>query len=194
MHDLGSLPMAIPDFTVSGVLPPYLGRTPADSAAMSPYPASLVEIANKMCASNERKAIMRGLLDYRQQLATVGLQAGFQWLSGSFIEDIETLESRYPKDIDLVTFLHRPETVRADPDWSAFLANQPLLNPKQVKAAFRCDCYFVDLDSDPTGMVSQTRYWFGLFSHRRGGLWKGMLTLPLAVSADDTDALALVTS
>ena len=53
--------------------------------------------------------------------------------------------------------------------------------------------YFVDLDSDPTGVVSQTRYWFGLFSHRRGGLWKGMLELSLAVSADDTDALALVT-
>ena len=185
--------MAIPDFTVSGVLPPYLGPTPVDIAAMSPYPASLVEIANKMCASNERKAIMRGLLDYRRQLATIGLQAGFQWLSGSFMEDIETLESRHPKDIDLLTFLHRPVAVRADPDWSAFLANQPLLNPKQVKATFRCDCYFVDLDSDPTGVVSQTRYWFGLFSHRRGGLWKGMLELSLAVSADDTDALALVT-
>ena len=53
--------MAIPDFTVSGVLPPYLGPTPVATAAMSPYPASLVEIANKMCASNERKAIMRGV-------------------------------------------------------------------------------------------------------------------------------------
>ena len=84
--------MAIPDFTVSGVLPPYLEPTPVYIAAMSPYPASLVEIANKMCASNERKAIMRGLLDYRRQLATIGLQAGFQWLSGSFMEDIETLE------------------------------------------------------------------------------------------------------
>ena len=185
--------MAIPDFTISGVLPPYLAPTPVDIAAMSPYPASLVEIATKMCASNERKAIMHGLLEYRQQLATVGLQAGFQWLSGSFMEDIETLEGRSPKDIDLVTFVHRPAAARADLDWSAFLAHQPLLNPTQVKASFRCDCYFVDLDSDPTGIVSQTRYWFGLFSHRRGGLWKGMLALPLAVSADDTDALALVT-
>lgn len=184
--------MAIPDFTDSGVLPPYLGPTPAAIAEMSPYPASLVEIANKMCASNERKAIMRGLLDYRQQLATIGLQEGFQWLSGSFMENIETLESRPPKDIDLVTFVHRPAAVQADPDWHAFV-NQPLLNPKQVKATFQCHCYFVDLDSDPTGIVSQTRYWFGLFSHRRGGLWKGMLQLSLAVSADDTDALALVT-
>ena len=65
--------MAIPDFTVSGVLPPYLGPTPTVPSAMSPYPASFVEIANKMCASNERKAIMRGLLEYRQKLATVGL-------------------------------------------------------------------------------------------------------------------------
>ena len=186
--------MAIPDFTVSGVLPPYLGQTPTVSAVMSPYSASLVEIANKMCTSNERKAIMRGLLEYRQQLATVGLQTGFQWLSGSFMEDIETLESRPPKDIDLVTFVHRPAAVRADTDdWQAFV-NQPLLNPKQAKAAFRCDCHFVDLDVDPTSIVSQTRYWFGLFSHRRDGLWKGMLQVPLVVSADDTDALALVTA
>ena len=186
--------MPIPDFTVSGVLPPYLGPTPGIAEAMSPYPASLVEIANKMCDSNERKAIMRGLLEYRQQLATVGLQTGFQWLSGSFIEDIETLESRHPKDIDLVTFVHRPTAVRADSDWHAFfLANQLLLDPRQVKVAFGCDGYLVGLDEDPTGIVSQTRYWFGLFSHRRGGLWKGMLQVPLAVSADDTNALALVT-
>ena len=141
--------MAIPDFTVSGVLPPYLGSTPVTIPAMSPYPASLVEIANKMCASNERKAIMRDLIEYRQRLATVGLQAGFQWLSGSFMEDTERLESRHPKDIDLVTFVRRPEPVRSDPDWFAFVDNEPLLNPKHVKAVFRCDCYFVDLDSDP---------------------------------------------
>ena len=186
--------MPIPDFTVSGVLPPYLGLNPAATAAMSPYPASLVEIANKMCVSNERKAIMRGLLTYRQRLATVGLQDGFQWLSGSFMEDIETLERRHPQDIDLVTFVHRPTAMRADAAWRTFIsANRPLLDPKQTRAAFCCDCYFVDLDSDPTAIVLQTKYWFGLFSHRRGGLWKGMLAVPLAVSADDSDASALVT-
>ena len=185
--------MAIPDFNVSGVLPPYVGSSPGDFAAMSPYAASLVEIANKMCASNERKAIMRGLLEYRQQLATVGLQTGFQWLSGSFMEDIETLESRPPNDIDLVTFMHRPDAVRADPAWREFVeANMPLLDPRRVKATFRCDGYVVGLDEDPTGIISQTTYWLGLFSHRRGGLWKGMLQVPLAVSAEDADALALV--
>lgn len=188
--------MAIPDFTVSGVLPPYVGPTPSNPAAMSPYSASLVEIAHKMCTSGERKAIMRGLLNYRQQLATVDLQTGFQWLSGSFMEDIETIEGRHPNDVDLVTFFHRPATVRTDADWNAFVsANQSLLlNAKQVKAEYRCDCYFVDLDTTPKGIVAQTKYWFGLFSHRRGGLWKGMLEVPLAVSADDTDALALVTA
>ena len=161
---------------------------------MSPYPVSLAAIASNMCASNERKKLMRGLLRYRQQLATLGLQKGFQWLSGSFMEDIETLESRHPQDIDLVTFVHRPAAVRADADWRTFISmHQSLLNRKQAKAAFQCDCYFVELDADPTDIVSLTRYWFGLFSHRRGGLWKGMLEVPLSVSSDDTDALALVT-
>ena len=185
--------MSIPDCTVSGVLPPYLGRDPGKKAEMSPFRVTLVEIAERMCASNERKEIMRGLIRYRQQLAAIGLEVGFQWLSGSFTEDIETIESRPPNDIDVVTFVRRPGAVQTDAEWRTFVEqNQPLLDPRRVKETFHCDGYVVGLDEDPTSLVSQTSYWFGLFSHRRSGLWRGMLELPLAVSADDTDALALV--
>src|SRR5262245_55106373 len=89
-------PFDVPDFTISGVLPPYLGATPIIQAAMSPYRTTLVSIANKLCTSDQRKEIFRGLLAWRQELGAIGLQGGFQWLSGSFIEDIEALETRHP--------------------------------------------------------------------------------------------------
>jgi hypothetical protein len=183
----------IPDFTISGVLPPFLGTTPIVSAFMSPYPTSLTRIARKLCGSNERKEIFRGLIAYRQQLSDIGLRDGFQWLSGSFMEDIEGLETRHPNDVDVVTFCHRPVAAADDAAWQAFFAkNVQLLNAKLVKPAFKCDAYFVDLNTIPTNVVNQTRYWFGLFSHRRGGLWKGLLQVPLVVTQDDADASLMV--
>lgn len=185
----------IPDFTISGVLPPYMGPTPVIAAAMSPYTTSLTRIATKICASAERKEIMRGLINYRQRLAAIGLVNGVQWLSGSFMEDIESLETRAPRDVDIVTFCHRPaHLVGDDAAWNAFFnTNLPLFDRVQTKAAFKCDAFFVDLDSQPMAIVSLTRYWFGLFSHRRGGLWKGLLQIPLDVTQDDSDASSLVT-
>src|SRR5579864_988604 len=52
-------------------------------ALMSPYETTLARIAGKLCTSDERKAILRGLLQYRQALANLGFTSGFQWLSGS---------------------------------------------------------------------------------------------------------------
>lgn len=40
-------------------------------------------------------------------------------------------------------------------------------------------------------LVTQTRYWYGLYSHRRGdALWKGILQLPL--NSDDVAARAML--
>ena len=184
----------IPDFTISGVLPPYLGTTPTIPAAMSPYSTTLTRIAGKMCGSDQRKEIFRGLIAYRRQLANLGLTDGIQWLSGSFMEDIEALEARHPNDVDLVTFCHRPAHLEGDDvAWRAFVyANLPLLDPRQVKPVYKCDAYFVDLNSQVFNVVNLTRYWFGLFSHRRGGLWKGLLQVPLGVSPDDANASTVV--
>src|ERR1039457_6278987 len=94
----------IPDFTISGVLPPFLGTTPIVAANLSPYTTTLARIASKLCGSNERKEIFRGLIRHRQELANIGLNDGFQWLSARFMEHIEGLEKRHPKDVDVVTF------------------------------------------------------------------------------------------
>src|SRR5437879_2933796 len=101
-------PFDIPDFTISGALPPFLGITPVTGALMSPFSTTLTKIASKLCGSPARKEILKGLISYRQELASIGMDNGFQWLSGSFMEDIETLEARNPNDVDVVTFCHRP--------------------------------------------------------------------------------------
>jgi hypothetical protein len=179
----------IPLLTISQVLPPYQGVSPVDMAGMSPYATTLVKIGQRFCNSTARVNIMQGLLAYRQALAGLGVTDGMQWLSGSFLENIELLERRDPRDIDVVTFCKRPVHCRTDADWQAFFQqNLEIFNPVRAKARFFCDAYAVDLDTEALNVVSQARYWFGLFSHRRGGLWKGLLQVPLALSQDDVDA------
>jgi hypothetical protein len=189
---LPGIPLDIPDFTISGVLPPYLGATAANVAAMSPYQTTLTRIANKLCASDERKLIFRGLLQYRGALNAIGFTSGFQWLSGSFMENIEAIESRAPRDVDIVTFVHRPSGLDQVALQALLAANPNIFIPSRAKATYYCDAYFVDLDMLPEGIVDQSRYWFGLFAHRRTGIWKGLLQLPLAVTQDDTDASVVV--
>jgi hypothetical protein len=160
---------------------------------MSPYPTSLVNIANAFCKTPERRAIFSGLLHFRQTLSGIGLTSGFQWLSGSFLEDIETLENRSPNDVDVVTFFQRPAQHAADAQWKAFSdANKSLWYPAQTKALFHCDARYIDMTFPAAYIVDHTRFWFGLFSHRRGGLWKGLLQVPLVVSQDDVDASLLM--
>lgn len=185
-------PFDIPPFTVSGVLPPWVGN-PCLAANMSPYQTSLTEIANMLCSTAERRTIFRGLLQYRQVLAGIGLTSGFQWFSGSFLEDIETLENRPPRDVDVVTFFQRPAQHAMDPQWRAFVdANRNLWAPAQTKIAYHCDAQYVDLSFHATYIVDRTRFWFGLFSHRRNGIWKGLLQVPLGISQDDVDASQLM--
>ena len=187
-------PFDIPALTVSGVLPPWVAD-PRYGANMSPYQTSLVKVANLFCSTGERRTIFSGLLRYRQALASIGLTAGFQWLSGSFLEDIETLETRPPHDVDVVTFFERPTQHATDPQWRAFVtANMNLWIPAQTKNAYHCDAQYIDLSFHARYIVDRTRFWFGLFSHRRNGIWKGMLQVPLAISQDDADASQLMSA
>jgi len=133
---------------------------------------------------------LRRWLDHRAALRAAGLARGFQWLDGSFVETKE------PKDLDTVIFTYRPlHAVGNDAIWNALvLANLDLLERGQVMQAFRLDALLIDLDSgNPEFMIDVTRYYVGLFSHRRGDdLWKGMLKVRLEDVADDAAALAIL--
>lgn len=181
----------IPVHSASMVLPPYVGETPAVRAAMSPFPASFSEYVLAFGHSEPRISILRGLHTYRSELRAHGF-TGFQWLDGSFSEQVELSRGRPPGDIDVVTYCFRPQHLV---DQQAFIAwvqsNQQLLQAGALKARLKCEAFFIDMHKHPQLLVDDVRYWAGLFSHQRStSLWKGMVQVPL--HSDDDDAVVLL--
>ena len=185
--------MGLPAFTQSGVLPPYVGSDPTQPGGRSPYSASLTQLVTRLGTSPQRRGILRGDLDHRAGLIAAAL-VGFQWLDGSFAEDIEATQGRPPNDIDVVTFFARPSNLTHQNEWSAFVqANSSLLLPSNAKAHFKTDPYFVDIGFGPTYVIEQTAYWLSLFSHQRTtGIWKGMIQVGLDAQQDDANARQLL--
>jgi len=170
----------IPAFEQSGVLPPFIGDSPTTPANQAPYKVTLAEFVERFATSAERIDILIGLLKYRIALKSIGINDGYQWIDGSFVENVEIIRGRAPNDVDLVTFAERPVGVD-NSNWREFiLSNRALFDTGYLKAEYKCDAYYVDLAMSPKLLVSQTAYWFGLFSHQREtSLWKGMLQIDL---------------
>lgn len=182
--------MPIPPFTIDGVLPPYVGPSGPGGAFedLSPYEVSATEVVATLGGTQNRQDILRKWLTHRDLLRASGIQQGFQWLDGSFLEQKE------PNDLDLVSFIYRPVHAIQAADWNAFLTNHlALIDRGELKRNFRLDALFIDLAGHPEVIAEVTRYYMGLFSHRRGdGLWKGMLKVRLDNADDDADALAIL--
>ena len=177
----------IPAFNHSHVLPPFLGESPAASSDLSPYRVSMLELAQRFAHLPGRTKLVQGLLDYRADLAALGFVRGFQWLDGSFAEDVEAHQQRPPNDIDIVTFAFSP-TGLSTAKINVLLADNPtLFTNAATKEKYGCDAYVVPLDKSPESLVKRTAYYFSLFSHRRSDqVWKGLLQIPL----ESDDALA----
>jgi hypothetical protein len=181
----------IPELNQSGVLPPFISEQgPTDPASMAPYRSTITEFVIRYAQSPKRITIFRGLLEYRRKLKAIGITRGFQWLDGSFVENAELNLGRSPADVDLVTFAMRPTS--DDEVWRGIVnGNRELFMPSESKEKFQCDAYFVDLNTHPMHIVSNTRYWFGLFSHQRESyLWKGMVEV--LIICDDKEALEIL--
>jgi len=163
------------------------------SAQSSPYPVTATELVQRFAISIPRRAILDGLLRYRAELRALGFVRGLQWLDGSFVENVEERERRPPQDIDVVTFAHPPAGMGSAEIRKAMAARPDLFVQERCKEEFLCDTNIVNLETAPEWLVTQTRYWYGLYSHRRGdSLWKGLLELPLA--SDDAAAHGLLDS
>lgn len=180
--------MPIPSFdSIVNVLPPHLGdpRSPSD---LSPYACTVDEICARFNSSAERLEILRGFLALRSKLFSLGI-GGFHWIDGSFCEDIEAQEGRAPLDIDVVTFVAQPTTPL---DLANILRPEGLLDRGAVKATYHVDHFVVSLGSSPALLVDHSRYWCGLFSHRRDRVWKGMLRLEMTDRTADIAAKTLL--
>jgi len=123
-------------------------------------------------------------LDYRAILTREGIVNGFQWLGGSFMEEIEKLESRPPNDLDVVSFLAVDLNVA-----KAAISRVPLLFDRAAtKRDYHLDHFPVDAAFHPFNTVDLARYWFGLFSHRRNAVWRGLLRVELNCGTEDQAA------
>ncbi len=175
---------------MAGALPPVRpGASPA-GPDRSPYAVSLHDLVNRFATSPERAAILEGLIDYRADLYATGIVDGFQWVNGSFLEDIETNQSRPPNDVDVVTYIVIPTgTSQA----SLLPALAPLMDKNATKAKYKVDAHVFSLHQVT---IPNVCYWYSLWSHRRDGLWKGFAQLPLDPVNDSAaqTALAQVTA
>lgn len=183
----------IPKLNESGVLPPFFPESaPTIRADVAPYLVSLTELVQNYATTNTRKRILIGYLEYRKSLKKIGINTGFQWIDGSFTEDVEQVRKRGPSDIDLLTFAFRPDPSFMNVDlWGKFIEDhKQLFYPKDTKENFLCDAYYIDLNMHPVYLVKNISYWHGLFSHQKETfLWKGMLEIDLAESEDGLEDL-----
>ncbi|MAY25637.1 MAG: hypothetical protein CMK02_04980 [Polycyclovorans sp.] len=180
---------SIPVWNSAGVLPPIRPSAPGSSPDRSPYVVDLAVLFDRFATSPERMAILDGLLRFRADLHAAGITSGFQWLDGSFLEQVEALEGRAPRDMDVVTFLDLPQGL----DQRSLAQRQGVLfDQKHVKATYAMDAYFAVL-GQPTDQwqVKNIAYWYSLWSHRRDGLWKGFVQVDLDPS-QDSDARAIL--
>lgn len=175
--------MPIPAFdSLLNVLPPHLGN-PNHRKDVSPYHCSVMELCERYGTSGPRRHLLTGFLDFREVLFDLEL-VGFQWLDGSFVEDVEAQEQRDPDDLDLVTWVDRPKK----PEKVEKLINSEILKRAVVRRKYGLDHLLVPLNAKPVVLVNQSKYWYALFSHRRDGLWKGMLQVDLTDPQDDAEA------
>jgi Family of unknown function (DUF6932) len=175
---------SIPQFNHNNVLPPHLGD-PVDHGKLSPYPCTILELCKKFSTSKERIYLLKGLLNFRQRMTELNIINGFQWIDGSFVENIEISEKRPPNDIDIITLfggLSTDDFELIEKDFPEFY------NSDLSKEMFGLDHYPFDYCFSPEICITYTSYWIQLFTHNRLGNWKGMLKLEINTPDVDREA------
>lgn len=190
-----SLESAIPPWSDGGILPPFRD-SPAKREGTSPYRCSIESFVWRFLDEPEgtpdpkRRDLLQGFLNYRAFLRLLGFQ-GFQCVSGSFVEQVESIRERTPNDLDVVNFLHPPNSEGAS-DLTELLKmlNDRHLLAGKAKLKYGVDGHLVILDKfAPEYVVEETQYWTGLASHQRLSLrWKGITRLELSIEESEDAA------
>lgn len=172
----------IPEWNNAGILPPIWPGMQGHSNKRSPYIVNIEELIATYAFNTGRRVILNGLLDYRKALYQIGITKGFQWIDGSFIENIESLENRKPNDVDVVTFFHMPDGM----EQQKLQQVSSLFEPAYIKKNYCVDGYACLLGQPMESYsIKQISYWYSMWSHRRDGLWKGFLQVDLSPFNDE---------
>ena len=179
----------IPEFNMAGVIPPIRPEAPGHSPDRSPYIATIDSVVKKFATTPARIEILKGFLAYRQSLYKLGITNGFQWINGSFCQDVEQIENRDPGDIDVVTFFY-PPAFESKPDDAFVKALLELLDSDYTKPLFKVDAYGMQLGTVfSAATVKQLSYWYSMWSHRKSdNMWKGFIQIPFTLE-DDKQAI-----
>jgi len=155
-------PTGIPEWNALGALPPIPEEGPDTAATRSPYVAVMSEVVNRFAITADRVTLLDGLLRYRAALYQAGITSGFQWLDGSFVEDVELRQKRAPRDIDTVIFVHlSPAIEQAGPNASGI---GTLFDRAYLKTHYLLDAYFFELGKPLDAQtIRYIAYWYGFF-------------------------------
>lgn len=129
----------IPPFSKNNVLPPFLGPTPTNRGYQSPYNSNIMEVCRYFAKTPARIEILKGFVQFRIDCSTHGIGEGFQWIDGSFMENVEVSQSRDPNDIDVVSLIHAKNAAEEDIINNNFPA---FCSPKLSKKQYKVDHYF----------------------------------------------------
>ena len=182
--------MEIPPFDHNFVLPPVLTDELAQRE-LSPYPCEILELCKRFGYTAPRRQLLKGLLEFRMECTRHHVK-GWQWIDGSFVENIEESEDRAPKDIDVITMYMVEKSV----DNLILAENFPaFVDPDLTLEKYGVDHQPANINEDATKTVAIVKYWLLTFGHNRRGVWKGMLQIPLYETTDkDMEALAYLNS
>lgn len=92
----------IPPFDHNNVLPPYVDSTPTSMASQSPYNCEILEFCQHFATSWDRVKILKGFVRFHIQCCKTYVRQCFQWIDGSFMENVEESQHRSPNDFDVV--------------------------------------------------------------------------------------------
>lgn len=145
-----------------------------------------MELVARFRTNDPRKALLRGLIAYRQHILSDGYDQGFQFINGSFVEDVEAIRGRPPGDIDVMSFLVRPQKYVGDQSAWETVGKQFWLTEVRGRAAnrarFSLDTFAALLDE---ANYRNFTYWHGLFSEqKRTFAPKGYIVINLDPVAD----------
>ena len=167
----------LPEWDFNGLLPV---ADPKDrrQEICSPYPISLDELVDRFGITLMRRKLLLNLFDYRKALYDAGVSGGFQWINGSFVENVENRRGRGPADIDIFTVYAVPHVLKTE----NLEKNFPhLFNREQVRDRYLVDslgAWPVDIQPN-TFLVKKFLELYNIFSYTRKGVKKGFVQIPL---------------